>query len=460
MKSYNFLDSDIAILWFGKEWQSTLRFLAHKGVKKISIIDQKLTHEEIQSTAKSIYKENIDIYTWSSITDGLEKADIIFKSPWVSPFQEMLLPYREKYISQTEVFFSFYNEKVIGITGTKGKSTISTLTYHILQQAGYNVKLVGNIGTPVLDEIHENDTYDYIIYEMSSYMLQDFIPHLFIGLFNNIYECHLDWHQDSFSVYKNAKLNILRDSHIQIIHDKFISDTDIQTLSGEKHSFGNIWNFTVWKTSILYKENDFIDISDIALEGRHNLENICWVLELLSHIIEDTSILQEVSTLALKSFAWLPHRTQHIANINGIDFIDDAIATTPESTIAAIDTFDGSLDTLLLWGEDSGFEFQKIRQRIIDSSISYIVAFPETSEKIFPEISSYAYWEKFSCTIDWKEITFLKTKNMQEWVEFAFQSTTPGKKVLLSSAAPSFSVWKNYLEKAQQFHDAVLSLKK
>jgi UDP-N-acetylmuramoylalanine-D-glutamate ligase len=111
---------------------------------------------------------------------------------------------------------------VIGITGTKGKSTISSLTYDALKKAKFTAKLVGNIGLPVLDEIDllKGKKYDYVVYEMSSYMLDHFAPKNFISVVNNVYTCHLDWHK-TFENYQDAKLNILRKSKYKLVHNVF-----------------------------------------------------------------------------------------------------------------------------------------------------------------------------------------------------------------------------------------------
>lgn len=179
------------------------------------------------------------------------------------------------------------------------------------------------------------------------------------------------------------------------------------------------------------------------------------MIAILSKVIDQQQKITDLLQKILPEFQWLPHRLKSIGTFEGIEFIDDAIATTPESTIAAIETYDGDLQTLFLGGQDSGFQIHELRNTILHSSIQNIVAFPDTSEKIFPEIKNRDYEKPFEIIIEGKEIQCIKTRHMKQGVDFAFRCTLPGKITLLSCAAPSFSLWKNYIEKAQEFEHFV-----
>lgn len=445
MKIADLHNKKIAILWFWKEWQSSLKFLISHGIQDITILDQ----NDIKDMQK-----HINYITGSNYLKSLWNYDIILKSPGVSPFQELLLPYREKFISQTQIFFSNYAWKVIWITGTKGKSTCSTLVYKLLLEFWYDVKLVWNIGTPVLEEIDLKHSYDYIVYELSSYMLQDFSPKLDIGYLNNIYPCHLDWHYDSLAVYKEAKVNILRNSKIKIIHWDFSREWEVLAIKEDKVFFDTRWRYSFEEDSF-FVDGERIFKWDIALKWNHNKKNITWVISILFELWIWKDIIESCLYKILPSFEWLPHRIQDIGIYEGIRFIDDAIATTPQSTIAAIHTFDGDLQTLFLWWQNSGFDFSDLRSLILASSIQNIVAFPDTAELIFPEIEVRDNGKAFEIEIAGKLIQCIKTRDMKQGVDFAFKTTLPGKIALLSCAAPSFSIWKSYIQKAEEFISAV-----
>lgn len=251
MKLKDLEHKKIAILWYGAEGKSTLRYLLQHEIHDITILDKNPVFSEFPE---------IQVISWEEYLSVLWDFDIIFKSPGVSPFQEKLLPHRNKFVSQTQIFFENYSGKVIGITGTKGKSTISTLTYNLLSEAGYHVKLVGNIGSPVLDEIDisSGQEYDYVVYELSSYMLQDFTPRLFIGFLNNIYPCHLDWHYDSLDIYREAKMNILRNAQYQIVNSELSRDVEILSIPGKKIYFWERGELLYTKGRMVFRRRKYI----------------------------------------------------------------------------------------------------------------------------------------------------------------------------------------------------------
>ena len=178
MNATELKNKKIAILWFWKEWKSTLNFLKKIWANNITIHDANKDTSIDWNICKVLwennYLENFDYY------------DLIFKSPWISPYNKKLERYKNKIISQAQIFFDNYEWKIIWITWTKGKSTTSTLAYETLKNEWYKVKLVWNIWNPVLDEVDiiSWDTYDYIIYELSSYMLEWLNPKLYIWILN------------------------------------------------------------------------------------------------------------------------------------------------------------------------------------------------------------------------------------------------------------------------------------
>lgn len=454
MKIAELKEKKIAILWFGREGKSTFQFLKKLGIHTITLLD---------TNTICIDESNVVCITGESYLDTLWEFDVIIKTPWISPFHEKIRPYRNKIISQTEIFFENYEGKVIGITGTKWKSTTSTLLFECLKEAGLSVRIVWNIGTPVLDEIDilwwSDEKYDYIVYELSSYMLQDFVPHLFIWIFNNIYVCHLDWHYNSWNIYKEAKLNILRNAEHQVIHGDFSMDSDIAALSKNPFYFHSKGKYKDRENALYLWEQKLISWEHIALPGEHNRHNIMAVVAVLDIIFWEFEVIQKILSAVLPRFHGLPHRIQDIGTYEGIRFIDDAIATTPESTMAAIETFEPTLQTLFLWGQDSGFQFKELRKKILQSSIENIIAFPDTATLIFPELESRDFEKAFEIEIEGKILQCIQTRSMKQGVIFAYKTTMPGRVALLSCWAPSFSLWKSYIHKADEYIAAVKGLK-
>ena len=441
----------IAILGYWKEGKSTLRFLKKLWVKDIAILDKK----------EILEKEDWIFYqTWENYLKNISDFDLVIKTPWISPYLNNLLKYKDKIISSVDIFLNNYSWKVIGITWTKGKSTTSTVLYLTLQNAWYKVKLVWNIWDPVLDEIDilAWESYDYVVFELSSYMLEGLIWQLYIWYINNVYICHYDWHFWAEN-YNNAKRNIL-----EIAKHK-VANVQIK----EKFSdLSNVRFFWVW-TDIFYKDEKFFLNWEVVLEDRnfllkweHNRINICWIIAIISQIVADkhnsTWILHKLINWlkeTLESFNWLPHRIQDIWTYKWITFVDDAIATTPDSTKAAINTFWDKLWTIFLWGQDSWFDFSELVNIISNSNIKNLVLFPDTWLKIFWDLSTFDFDKKYEFKFRDKFFNIFKTKSMESAVKFAYEFTEKWKICLLSTASPSFSVWNSYIEKWTQFQEFV-----
>lgn len=432
----NLIHKNIAILGYGKEWASTLRFLQKNGILdwSITILDKNLDLK--------IENFNGKIITWEKYLDNLDKYDYIFKSPWISPYTNNLLHLKDKILTQTKLFYEFYTGKIISITQTKWKSTTATLIYQVLKNTWHNVKLVWNIWNPVLDEIDLlwKDNYDFVVYELSSYMLEDLENHhSYISILWNIYEDHLDWHKN-FENYSNAKKNVLKNTENILIWYNLYPKIEKNLLNRNFLSFGPVWAY------ISHDKNEyFINwektwiILNPKIPWDHNLDNfagILWVCKIVwvpSEIFIDT----------INNFSGLDHRLQNIWTFAWITFIDDAISTTPESTIEAIKSFKNDVQTIFLWWTDRWYNFENLVKIIEQSDIKNIVLFPESWENIkkWLKIGSY---------------NILETDSMQKAVGFAFQNTSAWKICLLSTASPSYSLWKNFEFKWDEFKNEIL----
>lgn len=450
-KLREFIDKKVAILGYWKEGKSVKNFLKKLDIKNIFILDK----NDILEREEWIFYE-----TWEKYLENIENFDLIIKTPWISPYINNLTQFNDKITSSVEIFLNNYIWKVIGLTWTKWKSTTSTLLYLSLQNAWYNVKLVWNIWSPVLDEIDilSNEKYDYVIFEMSSYMLEWLSWQLYIWYLNNLFICHYDWHFWAIN-YNNAKKNIL-----DIAKNKI---ANIQTIK-KLWKLDNVKYF--WEnTNIFYKDKKFYIDNEVVLEDKnfllkwdHNRINICWILAILNQINIDKVSSKWISFRlinwlkeALENFNWLPHRIQDIWTYKQITFIDDAIATTPDSTKAAINTFWDKIWTLFLWWQDSWFDFQELVNIILNSNIKNLVLFPDTWLKIFWDLSKYDFETNFVLEINWKKFNVFKTKSMENAVKFAYDFTEVWKICLLSTASPSFSVWTSYIEKWTRFQEFV-----
>ncbi|PJA48856.1 MAG: UDP-N-acetylmuramoyl-L-alanine--D-glutamate ligase [candidate division SR1 bacterium CG_4_9_14_3_um_filter_40_9] len=460
-------DKNIAILGFGLEGKSTLNFLMNQNAqfKSITILDVN-QHLQTSSLVGSV--------TGDEYLERLDQYDIIFKSAGI-PMGKKLFLHKDKIITQIQFFFDNYKGRVIAVTATKGKSTIVSLIFHILKDAGYRVKLVGNIGNPVLDEIDFLEEFDYVVLELSSYMLDTLKKQNYISVLGSVFPDHLDRH-GSFQAYAKAKLNVLNGSEYNVAHRKTIQECKLgeqliaPSSSSNTHliSYGSEGKYKRYYGFFMEDDKKLFSENDRNILGEHNLDNICAALAVGDVIGLPLKTVHQ----SIKTFKGLPHRMENFGIYGGRERVDDAISTTPESTIQAIKTFGKKIDTIFLGGTDRGYNFNELIKCILEYKIRNIVLFPDSGKKILELLKEHI--EKYTdiSTADFKHciqvqykhgnhidnLKIFSTDDMQAAVKFAYMYTEKGKMALLSTASPSYSVWKNFEEKGDLFKKYVKEL--
>jgi len=372
---------NVCILGYGREGKVTEKYLRKNHPKlKIKILDQKLDKN---------YLAKQDQY------------DLAVKTPGI-PRGRVTIPY----VTATNLFLSHNKNFIIGVTGSKGKSTTVSLIYEILKTAGKKVRLIGNIGSPMLEVLLDKiDPEEIFVVELSSYMLEDIEYSPNVAVLLNLFPEHMNYH-GGVEKYYQAKKNIF----------KFQKSGDIALQSP----------FTE-KIPLIKK--------DIPLLGPHNLKNIQAAIAATRWLgVSDAAIRK-----AIKNFRPLPHRLEFVGEFKGIRFYDDAISTTPESTIMAIRTLK-NIGTIFLGGEDRGYDFNELEKKLRAAKIKNVVLFPDSGKRILKSRQGF---------------NILETRSMKEAVDFAFHNTPKGKICLLSTASPSYSVWKNFEEKGDLFQKNV-----
>jgi len=396
LKKYN----KILILGYGKEGQATERFLKRYCPSAlIGIADKKYS---------------------SNYLDEQKNYDLVIRSPGI-PKNLITRPYT----TATNIFLANINNVVIGVTGSKGKSTTASLIHSIFKEAGRTVHLIGNIGNPMLDKMLKPiEKEDIFVCEFSSYQLDDikYSPH--ISVITNLFPEHMNYH-GSVDAYYQAKKNIL----------KFVEPDDYYCYN-PKYSILEQWAKNIKCKSLSSERKIYFDQMTNPLIGEHNLENIDEAVT----VAKIFNVSDEIIKNTVRNFQPLPHRLQFVGKFRGILFYDDAISTTPESTICAINSFP-NIGTIFLGGLDRGYDFNELTQVIIEKKIPNIVLFSDTGEKIFELLKK----------VTGIKLRFLKTKSMEEAVKFAYKNTPAGKICLLSCASPSYSLWKNFEEKGDLF---------
>jgi len=368
---------NVCILGYGKEGKVTEKYLKKFYPKlKIEILDQ--------ARDKNYLKHQGEF-------------DLAIKTPGISK-DKLEIPY----VTATNLFFSRVKNLTIGITGSKGKSTTASLIYQILKADKRKARLLGNIGNPMLEVLNGKiDPKEIFVIELSSYMLDDIEYSPNVALLLNLFPEHMDYH-GGVDAYYDAKDKIFKYQKLGDVALKFP-----------------------------FKEKIPVRDSEIPLIGVHNQKNIQAAISVARLL----GVSKESISDAIKNFKPLPHRLEVVGESSGIKFIDDAISTTPESTIEAIKSIK-NIKTIFLGGEDRGYDFKELEKQIRKAKIENIVLFPETGSRILSST---------------KGLKILKTKSMEEAVKFAYRSTPSGSTCLLSTASPSYSVWKDFEEKGDLF---------
>lgn len=348
------------------------------------------------------------------------------------PGHEMPVPY----ITALQLFFRLVpltRATTVGITGTKGKSTTTALTAHILQQAGKQVVLAGNIGISPLAALDTANSETIFALELSSYQLSDLevSPHISACL--NLYNDHTDWH-GSLEAYWEAKHNIMRFAGTE---DVFIYNPSFPALQQ--------WAEAARCQLRPIDPDEALDLSQAQLFGDHNRLNAL----VARQIARELEVTDDIAQQAINSFVPLRHRMQVVATKHGKTFIDDAIGMTPESTMASLRAIHekyGQIGCLLLGGQDRNYDFTRLMETVAEMNVSILILFPDTIEKMKQALPSHYRPKLF------------ESRDMAEAVHLANEHAPDQSIVLLSTGAPSYSLWKDFEDKGDQFQAAVQAL--
>ena len=436
---------DIAILGFGREGISSYTFIRkHLKNEKLTIIDK------VDKSKEEIFKDDKNVYFVSGddYLDNLGKYDLIIKTPGISLKDTDISSFRERITSQLELLLEVNRKNIIGITGTKGKSTTSSLIYNVIKDQGKDVVLAGNIGIPVLTEIENYQDDTILVIEMSSHQLEfiETSPHIAIIL--NLFQDHLD-HAGSLEHYHQNKMNIFK---YQDENDICLYSSDneylIQRMSeydykakkyDVRFDYENVTDTSVRiKGKEVYLGNELIyEDGERKLIGDHYLKDIMFVMTVAKILGLDLKKAKE----SIASFGGLKYRMECIGKYDGITFYNDTIATIPEATISAIDALK-DVDSLIFGGMDRNINYKDFIKYLKKSNISNFICMPTTGFTIGKEL------EKTK-----KRVFYVNT--LEEAHEVAVKETKKDMICLLSPAAASYEFFKNFEEKGKRFEEIV-----
>lgn len=425
---------------------------------EVSIFDQREMEKIDTKIVQKIQNYHFNLFTGSDALQHLIGFNVIFRSPSCMPDTPEIVKEVERgaiLTSEIEMVLKLCPGTVIGITGTEGKTTTSSIIYAIIKKSGKQCFLGGNIGTPLFTEIKNMTPETVVVLELSSFQLVDMDVSPQISVVTNIYPDHLNVHK-SYEEYREAKKNIFKyqnsnelvvlnyDNEFTKEFSKEAKGKVIFFSSKEKLENGYIYD-DIGKTIKCCKDGvrrHLIKKQDVKLRGIHNYENICAALAATSTLVDI-----ETQTQAVKEFCGVEHRLEFVRELDGVKWYNDSIGTSPASTIAGLKSFEENI-ILLAGGSDKGLDYTEIG-KIIAEKVGTLILTGPTSEKIKDATLK---------ALEGKNIQIYNCSNMQEAVNIAHNVSKTGDIVLLSPASASFDLYKNFADRGNQFKELVKQL--
>lgn len=395
--------------------------------------------------------------------DYLERAkgyDLLLQSPGVIIKNYLTEEEKSKILTQTELLLRLRPCRIIGVTGTKGKSTTSSLIYHFLNACGFKAMLIGNIGVPPLERLEEMTPDAVAVCEMSCHQLEFAHHSPNTAVLLNIFPEHLD-HYVSLEAYARAKRNIylhqLEGDTAIINADCVPAENCADCCRAGAPSFGN-FDFRKAKLitigcerpamisaingTIFYRDRELPPESvKTKLRGRHNLYNIAAALAAAESAGADI----DRCIASLPDFNGLEHRLEYVASINGVEYINDSICTVPEAAIAAVNAFDGGADCIILGGMERNIPYDILAEFLNKGSVKNVILLPDSGWRIGDMITS-------------PNVSAVRVNDMAQAVSAAAKLAK--KRVILCPAAASYGFYKNFEERGRHFKQLVHELEK
>ena len=432
----------IAVWGLGAEGKQIIAYLQKHALSDKIIL---LNDTEVEKTQGCAAYE---LFIGENIAKAFDNIDVIIRSPGVSIYKPEMAQAKQMGIQITSVTDLCLNEflhrpncKVIGVSGSKGKSSSVSILAYILRQMGYKVALGGNIGKPMIELL--DDEYDFVVEEFSSYQASDLTASPQIAMFTNLYYVHTDWH-NGHENYCLDKLHLIANQKDGDVY--FANARNEQLLHyTEKYAKNRRWydeksGFHAEGKELYYQDEKLLNIDELKIFGNHNLDNLSGVFSILEYLGID---IHQAAELA-KSFEGLSHRLQKVAVKNGVMFINDSISTAPEAAIGAVKSFAQNM-VLISGGQDNMQDYRPYAEVLNDNpQVKMVITLYQTGPKIAHAVREYTKREDFELK---------ETDSLEKAVAYAYDKLQKigGGIVLFSPTSPSFGFYKNFMERGNHF---------
>jgi len=421
----------------------------------ITVFDHREENEISQEIMSKLKKLDIQIINGIDCLDELKNFNVIFRSPSCLPSKPELIREAENgalITTEIELLLKMYPGRSIGITGSDGKTTTSSLIYEIVKAGGYNCHLGGNIGTPLFTKLEEMTDEDILILELSSFQLMEMQISPNIAVITNISPNHLDLH-NSYDEYIESKKNIFKyqeqnDTLILNYDNEETKKLDIEAngkviyfSSKSKLDNGIILDDGIIKECKDRLRKHVLNTKDLKLRGIHNYENICAAILATRDLVDVKSIAN-----TLIDFNGVEHRIEFVRENNNVKWYNDSVSSSPTRAIAGINAFDEKI-VLIAGGYDKNLDYAPMAKPIVDK-VSTLILLGDTSTKIFDVVKEEL--EKQN-----KTIPIYVCENLEQTISLANKFSNSGEVVLFSPASASFDMFKNAVERGLKFKELV-----
>ena len=450
-------DRKVAIIGLGVSNLPLLKYMNEKQAK-VTVFDEKEKQDVPRKLLEKLDKYKANAFFGKNCFENLKGFDIIFRSPSCLPTRKELVLEKQRgaiITSEIEMLMKLAPCKIIGVTGSDGKTTTTSLIYSILKKAGYDTYLGGNIGIPLFTKLEEITRKSILVLELSSFQLMGMEVSPNISVITNITPNHLNIHKD-YNEYIEAKKTIFKyqnendylilnyDNEITRNCKKQANSKVIYFSSKEKLDDGFIVDNGIIKECEDGIRKHILDTKDVLLRGKHNFENIATALAATKTLVD-----QDIAIDAVKEFKAVEHRLEFVREIDEVKWYNDSVSSSPTRTIAGLNSFDEDI-VLIAGGYDKNLDYTPLAIPIL-KKVKKLILLGATSGKIFEAVKREEEKEG-------KNIDIYMCDTLEETVNLAKKHAKKGEIVLFSPASASFDMFKNFADRGNKFKNLVNNL--
>ena len=446
----------VAVIGLGVSNIPLIEYL-HQKYADVTVFDDREEEKLDQIVMNKVKEYGFKFYLGKENLENLKGFDLIFRSPSCLPTKPELVAEKARgaiVTTEIEQLMKMAQCKIIGITGSDGKTTTTTLTYEILKNSGYTVHLGGNIGIPLFTKINEIKPEDIIVLELSSFQLMGMEVSPEIAAITNITPNHLNIHKD-YQEYIDAKKNIFKnqnkDGILVLNADNELTRSCKDETNGKVIMFSStqkLENGFIVDDGIIKECEDgirrhIIDTKDLKLKGIHNFQNVCTALALTKGLVDVDKAVETI-----KEFSGVHHRLELVRTIDGVEWYNDSASTSPTRGISALNAFCDKEIVLIAGGADKNLDYTPIGKPIVEK-VKCLILIGQTATKIYDAV-------KKELEIQNKKLDIHMCETFKQSLELAKRVAKPGQVVLFSPASTSFDMFKDMYDRGDKFKEEVM----